>query len=197
MMLTHRLRSARSALNRRAARIQSPSPLRSSLSRASIRAARRLRAAAFTLLITLCAAPLHHAVAADQPNKLTYWRLYSTPDGSSRWAEEALPLAQSGASTPEERLATYRLGDIKGAIVASLKAGTTEDWHVAPRRQFMFCLRGIVEVTAGDGQKKRVLPGQFVLLEDLTGKGHITHSAGTEDHVALAIPVPDGVPAKK
>jgi quercetin dioxygenase-like cupin family protein len=160
--------------------------------------------AAAILFAALGAAPFQHAAAADQPtmakpsqNQLTYWRLYSTPDGSSRWAEEALPLAQSGSNTPEERLATYRLGDIKGAIVASLKAGTTEDWHVAPRRQFMFCLRGIVEVTAGDGQKKRVLPGQFVLLEDLTGKGHITHSAGTEDHVALAIPVPDGVPARK
>lgn len=161
-----------------------------------------LRTIALALVVALGAASTPHAIAADQPtmtasaNKLTYWRLYSTADGNSHWAEEELPLTASNGSSPEERLSTNRLGDIKGAIVASLKAGATEDWHVAPRRQFMFCLRGVVEVTAGDGQKKRVLPGQFVLLEDLTGKGHITHSAGTEDHVALAIPVPEGVPAK-
>lgn len=163
---------------------------------------RALRAAAFALLVATLAIPSHHALAADaptmkKPDKLMYWRLYTSADGNSHWSEEQLPLAQSGAAGPEGRLAMNRLGDIKGAMVASLPAGATEDWHVAPRRQFMFCLRGIVEVTAGDGQKKRVLPGQFVLLEDLTGKGHITHSAGTEDHVALAIPVPDGVPAKQ
>jgi hypothetical protein len=164
---------------------------------------RALRAAAFALLVALCAAPFHDSLAADQPamkpqsTQLTYWRLYTSADGNSHWAEEELPLAQSAAAGPEGRLAMNRLGDIKGAMVASLAAGATEDWHVAPRRQFMFCLRGVVEVTAGDGQKRRLTPGQFALLEDLTGKGHITHSAGTEDHVALAIPVPDGVPAKK
>lgn len=164
---------------------------------------RAVRAAAFAALVALCAMSSHHAVAADQPamkpssGKLTYWRLYTSADGNSHWAEEVLPLTPSGAAGPEGRLPMNRLGDIKGAALVALAAGATEDWHVAPRRQFMFCLRGIVEVTAGDGQKKRVLPGQFMLVEDLSGKGHITHSAGTEDHVALAIPVPDGVPAKK
>jgi hypothetical protein len=155
------------------------------------------------LVLTLGAAPTHHALAAEKsamtsaPNKLTYARLYTGPDGNTHFVDEELPLTMSGSPGAEGSLAVNRLGDVKGAMVASLKAGATEDWHVAPRRQFMFCLRGIVEVTAGDGSKRRVLPGQFVLLEDLTGKGHITHSAGTEDHVALAIPVPEGVPAKK
>jgi len=137
-------------------------------------------------------------VAADSPGTVSYVRL-GPPDanGISRFTDETLALAPGGGPGLEGLLATHRLGDIKGVIIASLKAGATEDWHPAPRRQFMFCLRGIVEVTAGDGQKRRVLPGQFVLLEDTSGKGHITHSAGTEDHVALAIPVPDGVPAKK
>jgi quercetin dioxygenase-like cupin family protein len=135
--------------------------------------------------------------AAGSPETVSYVRL-GPPDanGISRFTDETLTLAQNGGPGLEGVLATHRLGDIKGVIIASLKAGATEDWHPAPRRQFMFCLRGIVEVTAGDGQKRRIMPGQFVLLEDTSGKGHITHSAGTEDHVALAIPVPDGVPAK-
>ena len=61
----------------------------------------------------------------------------------------------------------------------------------------MICIRGIVEVTAGDGEKRRATPGQFILLEDLTGKGHITHSVGPEDHVALAFPIADDVLTKK
>ena len=144
-----------------------------------------------------------NVMAADAPaakatvSKLSYARLYTGPDGILIGPTKSLTLAPLGGTGLEGALATNRLGDVKGALFASLKAGTTEDWHPAPRRQFMICLRGIVEVTAGDGEKRRITPGQFVLLEDLTGKGHVTHAAGTEDHVALAIPVPDGVPAKQ
>ena len=50
---------------------------------------RALRAAAFVLLVALCAAPSHDSLAADQPamkpqsTKLTYWRLYTSADGNS------------------------------------------------------------------------------------------------------------------
>jgi quercetin dioxygenase-like cupin family protein len=135
--------------------------------------------------------------AADQPTKpataaLSFVRLYTGPDGVSHFADEKMQLDARGTEGIEAALAVKQIGDVKGAIIASLKAGSTEDWHVAPRRQFMVCLRGLVELTAGDGQKRRVKPGEFVLLEDLTGKGHITHAAGSEDHVALAVPIADG-----
>ena len=145
-----------------------------------------------------------HASDGDKPSapsgagRLAYVRLYSGADGVSHFADETLTLApQSSGQGVEATLAVNRIGDVKGAMFALLKAGATEDWHTAPRRQFMLCLRGIVEITAADGTKRRMKPGQFMLLEDTTGKGHITHSAGAEDHVALAIPVPAGVPARQ
>ena len=163
---------------------------------------RAMRAAVLALLAALvCAAPVTHA--ADQPamtqttSRLTFVRLYSTPDGNSHFSDESVTLVKPEGAAAEGPLAVFRLGDIKGALFGSLKAGATEDWHVAPRRQFMLCLRGVVEVTAGDGEKRRLTPGQFVLLEDLTGKGHITHAAGTQDHVALAIPLADDVLPRK
>lgn len=128
--------------------------------------------------------------------KLTYTRLYTGPDGVSHFADETLLLSALGNEGIQAALAVSRIGDVRGATFASLKAGTTEDWHPAPRRQLMVCLRGIVEVTAADGEKRRLTPGQFILLEDTSGKGHITHASGTEDHVALAVPVPDTFPAK-
>jgi hypothetical protein len=33
-----------------------------------------------------------------------------------------------------------------------------------------------------------------MLLEDLSGRGHRTLAVGVEDHVALALPVPEGIP---
>lgn len=128
---------------------------------------------------------------------LSFSRLYTGPDGVSHWADETIHMAARGTQGIEAMMASASVGDIKGAMVLALKAGQTEDWHPAPRRQFMFCLRGLVEVTAADGQKRRLKPGEFALLEDTSGKGHVTHSAGKEDHVALALPVPDNAFVKK
>src|SRR6185312_14103522 len=129
---------------------------------------------------------------------VSFIRLYTDANGVSHFSKETLPLAPvAGGQGMEATLAVNRIGDVKGVMFAQLKAGATEDWHSAPRRQFMVCVQGIVEITASDGQKQRLTPGQFMLLEDTTGKGHITHAAGSEDHVALAVPVPDGVLTRK
>ena len=157
-----------------------------------------LKRAASVAALSLCAAFVTHtAFAADPSGKLSFVRLWTSADGNSHFSDETIDLAASGKEGREGRLGSSVIGDVKGALFLALKAGQTEEYHVAPRRQFMICLRGIVEVTAGDGEKRRILPGQFVLLEDTKGKGHITHSAGTEDHVALAFPLPDGVLTKK
>jgi hypothetical protein len=140
--------------------------------------------------------PVAGSAQTPTTGTLPYVRLYSDASGISHFADEQLVLTPAGASaTAEERLLVNRLGDLKGVMFAKLKAGTNEDWHVAPRRQFMLCVRGIVEITAADGQKRRMTPGQFMLLEDVSGRGHRTYAVGDEDHVALALPVPEGVPA--
>jgi quercetin dioxygenase-like cupin family protein len=112
-----------------------------------------------------------------------YTRLYTGTDGTSHFARE--------------RLAFYRLGDVQDVTFAQLKAGETEDWHVALRRQLVLCVQGVVEITAGDGEKRLFKPGQFMLLEDTTGKGHIARSVGPADHVVLRIPLPEGVLGKQ
>jgi hypothetical protein len=154
----------------------------------------------FTFNLALCATclllPLAASAQTPATGTLAYVRLYADANGITHFSDEQLVLTPAGAGgNAEERLFVNRLGDLKGVMFARLKAGTTEDWHVAPRRQFMLCVRGIVEITAADGEKRRMTPGQFMLLEDLSGRGHRTHAAGDEDHVALALPVPEGIPA--
>lgn len=167
------------------------------------------RTTALTLLalatlgpLTACWSATAHAAeeatrTRPEPGKLSFLRLYTGPDGVSHFAQETMQLEPRGTEGMEAALASHRLGDAPNALIAQLKAGTTEDWHTTPRRQLMICLRGLVEVTASDGQTRRVKPGEFVLLEDLSGKGHITHAAGTEDHVALALPIADDILRRK
>ena len=138
-----------------------------------------------------------HSAPGDAPagTTLSYLRLYAGPDGMSHFASQKLVLASApGAPGLQGMMPVNIVGDAKGVTFARLAAGATEDWHVAPQRMVLVCVQGTVEVTAGDGQKRRLTPGQFILLEDTSGKGHITHVPGTTDHVALAMTPPAGWP---
>jgi hypothetical protein len=152
------------------------------------------------LLLALCSttlqavSPTSESSAMTQPGgSVSYARLYVGTDGVSHFSNEQLPLVPAAGGQGLGTLSVNRIGDVQGVMFAQLKAGSIEDWHVAPQRLLMVCVHGVVEITAADGQKRRLTPGQVMLLEDTRGKGHITHAVGPEDHVALAIPVPDGV----
>jgi hypothetical protein len=52
-------------------------------------------------------------------------------------------------------------------------------------------LSGHGELEVGGGKKIVVGPGSIDLVEDTTGKGHITRVTGTEDRVTLQLPLAD------
>jgi uncharacterized cupin superfamily protein len=52
-------------------------------------------------------------------------------------------------------------------------------------------LRGEVEVTASDGETRRLSPGGLLLLEDTTGKGHATRVVGGEGFLLVGIALAD------
>ena len=63
------------------------------------------------------------------------------------------------------------------------------DWHPAPRRQFVITLSGQVEIGLGDGTLRYFGPGDVMLAEDTTGRGHTTRAVGDVPRVSVAIPV--------
>jgi len=54
-------------------------------------------------------------------------------------------------------------------------------------------LSGSSEVEVSGGVHVVAGPGHINLIEDTTGKGHITRNFGPEDRIALTIPLADGV----
>ena len=46
------------------------------------------------------------------------------------------------------------------------------DFHNAPRRQYVINLDGPVELEVGDGTRRVLEPGDVLLAEDTTGRGH-------------------------
>lgn len=67
------------------------------------------------------------------------------------------------------------------------------EWHVGPARQFVITLSGSSEVEVSGGVHVLAGPGHINLIEDTTGKGHITRNFGPTPRIALTIPLADGV----
>jgi quercetin dioxygenase-like cupin family protein len=112
-------------------------------------------------------------------------RLYTGPDGQTH-AEEVEAKFTAGGNNE-----VYKLMGITGAELHRAPAGTVQDWHNAPRRQYVITLSGQGEVEVAGGKKIHLGPGHIDLVEDTTGKGHITRTIGNEDRVTLTLPLSD------
>ncbi len=51
-----------------------------------------------------------------------------------------------------------------------------QDWHPAPRRQYIINLDAGVRITASDGESRVIGVGEVLLVEDVTGKGHLSQA---------------------
>jgi hypothetical protein len=109
----------------------------------------------------------------------TYLRLYSDEDGESHFEEVELSLELTDFAPPAEPLHLAVLGQATGVVlVAGDESWAGDELHPAPARQWMTNLEGGVEVTASDGETRRIGQGELLLLEDTTGKGHSTRALG-------------------
>jgi len=109
-------------------------------------------------------------------------RLYTGPDGQTH-AEEV-----EAKFSPNE---VFKMINTTGAELHRAPAGRVSDWHTAPRRQYVITMSGQGELEVAGGKKIPVGPGHIELVEDTTGKGHITRVTGTEERVTLQLPITD------
>ena len=79
--------------------------------------------------------------------------------------------------------------DAKSIEFRSAPVGNFQDWHPAPRRQFVIIISGQLENGFGDGTKQVFGPGDARLVEDITGHGHTTATYGDEPCVTATIPL--------
>ena len=139
-------------------------------------------------LVSICPAAEHSGGESQAMNeKLVYTRLYTDEEGETHFEDKTFEFESPGG---RDSLSAHPLEGVKSATLLKLKKGAVEDWHTAPRRQFLIIIQGATEVTVSDGEVRRFTPGTIALMDDTSGKGHITRNVGEEDHIALAIPVP-------
>ena len=63
------------------------------------------------------------------------------------------------------------------------------DWHPAPRRQYIVNLDAGVEITASDGERRVIGAGEVLLVEDTTGKGHLSKAVAGQTRRSIFIPI--------
>ena len=109
------------------------------------------------------------------------YRMYTNGGGKARWEE--IDLAKTPGWAAGLDVTTIQFG--------TRKLGLRNDWHPAPRRQFVIVLSGQLEIGFEDGTTKVFGPGDARLVEDITGKGHTTTAVGSEDCVTATIALKD------
>jgi len=96
-------------------------------------------------------------------------RLYTDEKGESHFQDAEIDYVET---TRAGRLSA-RL-PVTGIIFREVPPTYDLDWHPAPRRQYIINLDNGVQLTASDGESRVIGAGEVVLVEDTTGKGHLS-----------------------
>ena len=112
--------------------------------------------------------------------------MYTGPDGLTHLRNKEMKLGEL------EKAAAIVIGRV------AANPAFSSDWHNAPQRRYVVPLSGRFEVeVSSDGTIKSFGPGDILLAEDTTGKGHKTRAVGGDCvwlFVELGDPTAPGAP---
>ena len=136
-------------------------------------------------------------VVAQRGKTVVITRIFTGQDGLAHAEDIELNLNSRGAT--EMLKATGAEFSVRPPTAGADPRNTSATdpgapgWHTGPARQFVITLSGNSEVEVSGGVHVAAGPGHINLIEDTTGKGHITRNFGPDDRIALTIPLADGV----
>jgi quercetin dioxygenase-like cupin family protein len=109
-------------------------------------------------------------------------RIYAGADGETH-AEEAE--AKLGAA---DALGMEQSEQVKAGSTNFVRfpANFHENWHNAHARRYVITLTGRGEIEVSDGKRAVLEPGRVALVEDMTGKGHVSRAL-TADWTAVFV----------
>jgi len=109
-------------------------------------------------------------------------RVYADERGESHFADAEVELKDAGSighlSEPIPA---------KHVVLRRNDPGYDYDWHVAPSRQFIVLLDGVIEIETSDGERRTLHGGDILLMEDTTGRGHRTRNVEARERRSVFI----------
>lgn len=110
-------------------------------------------------------------------------RIFADTKGESHFEDIEIMLEDGG---PLGRMSLPL--PVTSMILRENEAGYDFPWHVAPRKQYIIMLEGLVEITVSDGDSKIFYPGDIILVEDTQGKGHASRSVDGKPRKSIFLP---------
>ena len=121
------------------------------------------------------------AQAFHDASRITYLRLYCTPDNNSHFQSVTGTLRETNFAPPAAPLYIGNNFPASTAFFGGFDAGwgahdlESRLYHPTPAVQLLIILAGDFSITATDGETRRFHPGDVLRLEDTAPcKGHIT-----------------------
>ncbi|MFT7673786.1 MAG: quercetin dioxygenase-like cupin family protein [Gammaproteobacteria bacterium] len=112
---------------------------------------------------------------------MKYTRIYCDVDGESHFDDVHVKLTSINFAPPASPLNMADPQETERAILSEFPANWFGDWHHAPRPQFYFQMSGELEIQVSDGETRRFSAGSLILVEDTSGKGHLTRVVGNSE----------------
>ena len=110
---------------------------------------------------------------------MSIYRMYTGDDGQTHIEETTLAAHPELTEAVKATSITFRENE----------TGRFIDWHPAPRRQYVICISGGIEIGLGDGSTHVFGPGDARLVEDTTGQGHTTKTIGDGPGITCTVPL--------
>jgi len=114
-------------------------------------------------------------------------RIYTGDDDESHFEDVEIDLKNLGA--------IGRISEqvpVTGLMFREVEGDYDLDFHTAPRRQYVVNLDAAVDIVVGDGSRRRIGPGEILLAEDTTGRGHKSIAVDGRPRRCLFIALDEG-----
>src|SRR6185437_8757467 len=119
-----------------------------------------------------------------EERRMRIHNIYVDGNGETHWRDiEVEWMEERNAGKLSRRLPAT------GIIFRETSGDYDLDWHPAPRRQYIINLDGGVKITASDGEALEIGAGEVILVEDVSGKGHLSKSIGGQMRHSIFVPV--------
>ncbi len=107
---------------------------------------------------------------------LKYLRLYADHDGESHVEEMQHDFDMQQYAPPAPEFGISAPNNAEQCVFVNFPANWTSGLHPSPRRQLFIMLAGRMVGEASDGTVMELNPGDVLLMEDISGKGHTAKS---------------------
>ena len=123
---------------------------------------------------------------------MKYTRIYCDDAGDSLFEDVSVEVSLVDYAPPAPPLNLAAPIDSERMILFSVPAGWVGDWHPSPCRQFYIQLSGELEIQVGDGEIRKFSAGSMILVEDTSGRGHVSRNLGNSEVNAVFVQLSAG-----